>query len=272
MDISAALVKELREKTGAGLMECKRALVETNGDIEASITLLREKGLSKAAKKSDRSTNEGKVFTVTSSDQKNLVITEINCETDFVANNTDFAAFGQLTSEIVLNNPSITTVESLEEASHNGKPFKDHYSEYVIKLGENIKVKRFQRLTSEFPIASYIHMNGKIGTAVVFSNTVDSGIARDIAMQVAATNPGFVRSEEVPQAEIENEKNILRVQVKNEGKPEAMVEKIVKGKLSKYFKDVCLLEQTFVKDEKKAVKDVLPNQTTIQSFIRFELV
>lgn len=271
MEISAAQVKELREKTGVGLMDCKKALADANGDIETAIKALREKGLARAAKKADRTTNEGKVFIVSSQNQNVVVVLEVNCETDFVANNTDFAAFGNDVANILLNDASITTIEALETSTTQGKNFKDMYSEYVIKLGENIKVKRFERLVGEAPIATYTHSNGKIGTAVVFSNTVDLAIGKDIAMQVAASNPTYTRPEEVPQTDIENERGILKTQVLNEGKPAAIVDKIVEGKLSKFFKDICLLEQAYLKDDKKAVKDILPKDTTIVKFTRFEL-
>lgn len=272
MEISASLVKELREKTGVGLMDCKKALTDANGDIESAIKALREKGLARAAKKADRTTNEGKIFIVSSANKNTVVLVEVNCETDFVANNADFGAFGNDVANILLNDPAISSVEALEASTTNGKSYKDMYSEYVIKLGENIKVKRFERLTGNAPIATYKHSNGKIGTAVVFSSSVDSSIGKDIAMQVAASNPSYTRPEEVPQADIENERSILKTQVLNEGKPEAIVDKIVDGKISKFFKDVCLLEQAYVKDDKKSVKEILPKDTTIVKFARFELV
>jgi len=268
--ITASLVKELREKTGVGMMDCKKALLETNGDFEAAITYLREKGLSAAAKKSDRETKEGRVFVEVSTDGRLGSIVEVGCETDFVANNEAFVAFGNTVSAEVLAK-GYADMASLEAASIEGKPFATFSSEAVLKLGENLGVRRVSLLEGSV-LSSYIHSNGKIGILVAFTGAIDPELGRDVAMQIAATAPTCVRSEEVLSEDLDKEKSIIRAQLLNEGKPEAMVDKIVEGKISKYYKDVCLLEQTFVKDQEKTVKQILPANVTVSQFIRFSLV
>jgi elongation factor Ts len=268
--ITASLVKELREKTGVGMMDCKKALSETNGDFEAAITYLREKGLSAAAKKSDRETKEGRVFVAVSADAKLGSIVEIGCETDFVANNEAFAAFGNAVAAEVLSKKH-ADLAALEASTVDGKPFATFSSEAVLKLGENLGVRRIALLEGA-SLSSYIHSNGKIGILVAFTGAVAEELGRDVAMQVAAAAPICVRPEEVPTEELEKERSIVRAQLLNEGKPEAMVDKIVEGKIVKYYKDVCLLEQVFVKDQEKTIKQILPANVTVSQFIRFSLV
>lgn len=267
--ITASQVKELRERTGVGLMECKKALAENNGDIDQSIQYLREKGLSKAAKKAERSTNEGKVTIQVSADQKKAVILEVNCETDFVANNEDFVSFGQKIANTILDQ-NIESLDALEATSIDGKNLSELTGEYVLKLGENIKVKQFQTISAEF-VSSYTHMTGKMGAVIAFSGTVEEETGNDIAMHTAAVNPPFLNKDQVSEADLENEKNILKTQAENEGKPADVVEKIVMGKINKFYKENCLLEQAFVKDDKKAVKDLLSNGVTITEFVRYQL-
>jgi elongation factor Ts len=267
MSITAGQVKELRELTGVGLMDCKKALVETNGSVEDAVKFLREKGLSKAAKKADRSTTEGKVFIQNNGSQ--VVIVEINCETDFVANNDDFAALGKSLTSHVLNN-KISDISALESSSVEGKSFADFVSGYVMKLGENIQVKQFNVFESATNVSSYTHMNGKIGVVVSFTGEVNEDTGRDVAMHVAAVNPQYVKSEDVPPGDLDNEREILRNQMINEGKPAEIVDKIVNGKISKFYKENCLLEQAFVKDDKQSVKQVLGN-VSVDNFVRYQL-
>lgn len=271
MQISASLVKELREKTGVGLMNCKKALSEANGNLEEAIHYLREKGLASASKKAERSTNEGKVFIKGNNDNTQLILLELNCETDFVASNTYFSELGLSIAQELLTTPAVESIEQIDTLTVNSKPFKTVLSESILKLGENISVKKFTRISSANKIASYTHSNGKIASAVSFSNNVDDQTAKSIAMHIAAANPQYTRPEEVPSNEVDNERNIIRAQVLNEGKPENIVDKIIEGKLNKFYKDICLLEQTYVVDDKKSVKQVLPSGTTIHSFIRYEL-
>lgn len=268
--ITASQVKELRERTGVGLMECKKALSENSGDIEKAIQYLREKGLSKAAKKADRSTNEGKVFVATNSDNTVGLILEINCETDFVANNDDFISFGETIATHLLNTDSLESVEALEGTQINGKNFTELSGEYVLKLGENIKVKQFTRISAKY-IGSYTHMTGKMGAIVGFSGSIDPEIAKDIAMHTTAVNPQYLKREDVSTQDLENEKTILKTQAINEGKPAEVVEKIVSGKINKYYSEHCLLEQFFVKDDKKTIKSLLEKDITITHFTRYQL-
>lgn len=270
MVISASLVKELREKTGVGLMECKKALQESNGDIEASITLLREKGISKAAKKADRSTNEGKIFIAVSPDNKKAAIIELSCETDFVAGNDDFSLLGNLIAQSALNSDAKNETE-IESISSNGKLIQTIISDYVLKLGENIQLRKLTKVDATETIANYIHMNGKIGVVIAFSKPVTAEVGSDIAMHIAATAPQYVYSTEIPEEEIEKERSIIRAQAKNEGRPDDVVEKIISGKVTKFFKDVCLVEQSFIKDDKLTIKQLLPTPTSVESFIRYSL-
>ena len=270
MEISASLVKDLREKTGVGMMDCKKALAHSNGNFEEAIKYLREKGLSAASKKSDRATQEGKVFTALSADSTQGVIVEVNCETDFVANNQAFLDLGTGIAEALLNS-SISTLDGLAALSIQGKAVIEVLSEAVLKLGENISVKRFDRFTQAGQLASYIHMNGKIGVLVSFNGSVDPTLGRDIAMQIAASQPLYVCQEEVPAAEVERESDIIRNQAINEGKPAAILDKVVAGKISKFFKDICLIEQVFIKDQDKTIKQLLSGSTTVVKFSRYSL-
>jgi elongation factor Ts len=270
MVITASLVSELRQKTGVGLMECKRVLVETNGDLEKAITKLREKGLAKAAKKSDRSTNEGKIFSKLNNKTNQAVILELNCETDFVASNEKFSNCGDILCSNILEN-KIKDLESLQQSNINNVPFKDFLSNYVLTLGENLTVKRFEYLEKASYYSTYIHMNGKIGTIVSFNSDIDQEISKSIAMHVAAANPTYLKPENVKADEIENEKSIIKNQALKEGKPEQIVDKIVNGRLSKFYKEICLIEQPFIKDDKQSIKQILPKGCQISHFSRFSL-
>jgi len=270
MEITASLVKELREKTGAGLMNCKKALSESNGNIEEAIKYLREKGLATASKKAERSANEGKIFIQASNDNKSALILELNCETDFVASNSDFQELGnKIAKNIIENNASST--EEAKNISFEGKSFDELISEYTLKLGEKIDIGKVKRIQSSAPIHFYVHSNGKIGTAVEFSGEVEQEIGKTVAMQVAASSPQYVSPESVDQTELNKERDIIRQQAKNEGRPDQVIDKIVEGRISKYYKEVCLLEQPYIMDDKKAVKEILPNQVTIENFTRFSI-
>lgn len=265
MSITASMVKELREKTGVGMMDCKKALVQTEGNLDDAIKYLREKGLAAAAKKADREATEGRIVTNVAANKG--VIVEINCETDFVAKNDQFTEFGQKVGAAVLSSDS-TNVETLEV---DGKALKDFTSEYVLKLGENLKVNKVEVIKSQGTITDYVHMNGKIGVLVNFSGNIEAELGKDIAMHIAAIVPQYLKKEDVPEEIINNEKEIIKKQALNEGKPEKIIENIVNGRVSKFYKETCLLEQAFVKDDKKAIKDILPKDITIDSFIRYSL-
>ena len=269
MAITASLVKELREKTGVGMMDCKKVLEETNGNIEEAIKSLREKGLSKAAKKSDRSTKEGRIITVVNNQK--AVILELNCETDFVASNENFIALGKLISQAILSN-DLSTVEEALAINVEGSKVNELISDAILQLGENIVIGKFNTFTTDGSFSSYEHTNGKIGVIVEFTSSIDAETGRDIAMQVAAMNPLYVSSDQVPTADLDNESDILRKQALSEGKPEQVVDKIIQGRLTKFYKENCLIEQTFVKDPDKTIKDLLPAESTIKSMNRFSLV
>jgi elongation factor Ts len=265
--VTAKDVKELREKTGVGMMDCKRVLEETGGDMEAAIKSLREKGLSKAAKKSDRSTQEGRIFTKT--DASGGVIMELNCETDFVANNTLFHDLGvAIVAAIAANHP--VDVAAVLALPCKGSLVSECISDAILQLGENITVGAFKRVQGAY-VSEYTHSNGKIGVLVEFSAAIDASIGRDIAMQVAAMNPSYVSPDQVPTQEIERESDILRKQAIAEGKPPAVVDKIIQGRLLKFYAENCLLEQAFVKDPHMTVKGLLPKGVTIGTVTRLSL-
>jgi len=270
MEITASLVKELREKTGVGMMDCKKALDHAKGNFEEAVKYLREKGLATASKKSDRSATEGKVFTQVSASGNEAVILELFCETDFVANNTDFQGVGQAISATILQN-HFSNLDQLKTVSVSGKSFDEYISEAILRLGENIGVKRFDRGETSGLFASYVHSNGKIGVLVEFSQAIAADLGKDIAMHIAASNPLCVSIEQVPQEEVQRESDIIKTQALNEGKPEAILDKIVAGRLKKYYQENCLLEQDFVKDPEKTIKALLPAGSTINRFWRYAL-
>ncbi|NDD66111.1 elongation factor Ts [bacterium] len=265
MSISALSVKELREKTGVGMMDCKKALEHTQGNFDDAIQYLREKGLATAAKKSDREATEGKVFAAVQGN--NGVLIQLGCETDFVANNTAFTSFGQEVAAHALKH-QVSTVSSLTEQSINGRGFSAAVSELVLMLGENIGVKQLTLLTAS-QIGHYVHSNGKIGVLVGFSGPVSDELARDVAMHVAASQPQVVTRDEVATDALTQEIEIIKTQARNDGKPEAVLDKLVTGKLEKFYKDHCLLEQPFVKDPSQNVLSLLPKGVTITSFTRY---
>ncbi|MDO5038198.1 translation elongation factor Ts [Clostridium sp.] len=279
--ITAKSVKELRDKTGAGMMDCKKALTETNGDIEKAIEVLREKGLAAAAKKAGRIAAEGIVKTFVTEDKKKASIVEVNCETDFVAANEDFIAFAENVAKLVVES-NATTVEELLNEKMGDATVQETLTALVAKLGENMTVRRFERLALENgAIESYIHGGGRIGVLVEVSTEgnqeVASEVAKEVCMQVAAANPLFLNRDSVDQESLEKEKEIYRVQALNEGKPEKIVEKMVMGRIQKYFKEVCLVDQVWVKDGDKTIAKLLEEKSkeagapmTITKFVRFE--
>lgn len=272
MAITAAQVMELRKKTDAGMMECKKVLTETDGDMEKAMELLRERGITKAAKKADRVAAEGAVTAYISEDGKVGAVVEVNAETDFVAQNSEFVNFAEdVAKQIVMNNPK--DVEELLQQpsiSDSSKSVKDVLTEKIAKIGENISVRRFARFESEGTIEKYIHGNGKIGVLVSMENG-DSEMAKDICMQIAAAKPEFINREEVPAERLNKEMEILKVQAMNEGKPEAIAEKIVQGRLGKFYEEICLVDQAFVKNPDMKIKEVLASKkASVLEFARFE--
>ena len=280
MAITAAMVKELRERTQAGMMDCKKALNAVDGDMEKAIEYLRENGLAKAAKKADRIAAEGLVKDVISADGKTAAIVEVNSETDFVAKNDQFVSFVTEVANIVLNN-EVADVEALkaiawpEDAS---KTVGDVLTEKVATIGENLTIRRFAKLTTEGTLAAYTHGGGKIVSIVEIAAEGEKAqeVGRNVAMQVAAVNPEFVSVDQVSEEKKNHEKEILMHQALNEnpGKPENIIEKMVIGRLNKQLKEICLLEQEYVKDPDltvgKYVAAELGSADVVKSFVRFE--
>ncbi|MBX4259045.1 translation elongation factor Ts [Clostridium estertheticum] len=282
--VTASMVKELREKTGAGMMDCKRALSETDGDVEKAIELLREKGLAAAAKKSGRIAAEGLVCTYISEDMKVGAVVEVNCETDFVAVNNDFVTLANNTAKQAAQTNSTTIEEFTSEKCMSDETItiNDAVTALIAKLGENMSVRRFQKFSIENGVVqSYIHGGGRIGVLVELScekqDDVLIRIAKDVAMQIAAASPLFLDNTCVDKDTLEKEKEIYRVQAINEGKPEKIVEKMVMGRVNKYFKEVCLLEQVWVKNADYTITKYLKEESKklgaeikVTRFERFE--
>ncbi|MBQ2640303.1 MAG: elongation factor Ts [Bacilli bacterium] len=266
--IKASDVKELREKTGAGMLDCKKALEAVSGDMEKAIDWLREKGISKAAKKESRIAAEGLCQIKT--EGNNAVILEVNSETDFVAKNEEFTSFVDYLVDIILNN-DVKTNENVLNYLDNGEKISDKIVALTSKIGEKISFRRFEKVTKKDNevFGSYKHMGGKIGALVVLSDTTEE-VAKDVAMHVAAMNPTAVRRDLVPTDLVERESHVIKEQVLAEGKPENIAEKMVTGRLNKFYKEICLEEQAFIKDSNMSVLDyVKSNNGSIVSMIRF---
>ena len=267
--ITAAMVKELREKTGAGMMDGKKALTATDGDQEKAVDFLREKGIAKAEKKAGRIAAEGVVAVYRSDDGKVVSMVEVNCETDFVSATDNFHAVAdKIAKQIADVDPK--DLDDLNDSELDGKKVSDLVTETIASIGEKVAIRRFARYAVEDgQIASYIHMGGAIGVLVDLDGG-DAQLGKDIAMQVAASNPDSIDSTGVSQEAIEREKEVARAKAIEEGKPEKILDRIVEGRIKKYYKEVCLVEQPFVKDDKKSVQDVLGN-VKVRRFARFQL-
>lgn len=271
MNITASMVKDLRTQTGAGMMDCKKALVEAEGDIAKAVDILREKGLSQAAKKASRVAAEGAVGSAVSEDGKTGTILEVNCETDFVGTNEDFRNLAaSIADQILAVNPA--DVEALLDSEIDGKKVRDLVTEAVAKIGENISVRRFVRYESaEGKVYSYIHGGGKIGVLVEMIGA-DDELGKDIAMQVAAANPSYLDRTQISRDEIDHEKEVLAVEARNEGKPENIIEKMVIGRINKYYKEVCLVDQEFIKDGDLTISKLLKSKNaSVVRFARYQL-
>ena len=271
--VTAALVKELREKTGAGMMDCKKVLTETDGDMEKAIELLRERGIAKAAKKSGRVAAEGIVEAYVAEDGKVGAIVEVNSETDFVAKNEEFKTFVMNVAKQVVNKNPKDVEELLEQPAEfeEGKTVNEALIGKIATIGENISIRRFARFeTTDGLIEKYIHGDGKIAVLVNMTNG-NKELAKDICMQIAAARPEYVKKEEVPAERVEKEMEILKVQTMNEGKPEAIAEKIVQGRIGKFYEEICLVDQAFVKEPSKKVSQLLSEKDAdVVAFARFE--
>jgi elongation factor Ts len=280
MAITAAMVKELRERTGAGMMDCKNVLNEVNGDMEKAIEVLREKGLAKAAKKAGRVAAEGLVKEKISADGKNGFIVEINSETDFVAKNEQFVTFVNQVAELGLTHKAQTVEElkSLAWVDDASKTVEDVLTEKIATIGENLTIRRVAFISTEGSLAAYTHGGGRI---VVIAEVAEDGekakeVGRNIAMQIAAVNPEYISMDDVSEETKNKEKEILMHQAMNEnpGKPENIIEKMVSGRLNKQLKEICLLEQEYVKDPDLTVAKYVANELgdakKVKSFVRFE--
>ena len=269
--VSASQVKDLREKTGAGMMDCKKVLTETDGDMEKAIELLRERGIAKAAKKSDRIAAEGLVAAYVSEDGKVGAVVEVNSETDFVAKNDEFKAFvADVAEQVAKENPANVEELLAEKSIKEDKTVGEVLTDKIAKIGENMSIRRFARFESNGLIEKYIHGDGKIGVLVEL-NGGDSEVAKDVCMQIAAAKPEFLNRESVPAERLEKEMEILKAQAMNEGKPEAIAEKIVQGRVGKFYSEICLVEQEFVKNPDMKVSEVLSSKgAEAVRFARFE--
>ena len=271
--ITANQVKELREKTGAGMMDCKKVLTETNGDEEKAIELLRERGIAKAAKKSDRIAAEGLVAAYVTDDKKIGTVVEVNAETDFVAKNEEFRTFvADVAKQIAVKAPE--TVEALLEQNamfEEGKTVGEVLTGKIATIGENMSIRRFERFESaNGTVEKYIHGDGKIGVLVEMENATEE-LEKDICMQIAAAKPEYLDSKAVPEERVAKEMEILKAQAMNEGKPAEIAEKMVQGRIGKFYAEICLVEQAFVKDpDAKVGKMVADKGANIVRFARLE--
>lgn len=274
-------VKALREQTGCGMMDCKKALVEADGDMEKAVDFLREQGLAKQAKKASRVAAEGMAFAMTTEDHKKGVVIEVNAETDFVAKNADFQAFVNTCAQTVIdNNPADVEALLACNASGTDKTVAELLQEKVLVIGENIQIRRFKLM--EGACVAYVHAGGVIGVLVNFNTDLADKpefvtYGKDVAMQIAALNTPYLKESDVPAEVLEHEKEIMKAEVVNSGKPEAIADKIVMGKIGKFYKENCLLDQAFVKENKISVQQYTNNTAKelggsieITEFVRFE--
>lgn len=273
MAITAQMVKELRQKTGAGMMDCKKALEETNGNIEEAIDYLRKQGVSQAAKKADRIAAEGSAHIEI--DGNTAVLLEVNCETDFVTKNEQFQTLLKDLGKHIVSEKPASVEEALEQKfADTEDTLNDLINSAIATIGEKISLRRFEIInkTDNDAFGAYLHMEGRIGAVTLLEGTTDEEAARDVAMHVAALNPKYVSREDVPAEEVEREKDILQTQALQEGKPEHIVEQIVKGRLGRFYEEICLLEQDFVKDPDLTVEKFVNNvDASVKSALRYEV-
>lgn len=274
MTISAGMVKDLREKTGVGMMECKKALEENGGDMEKAILWLRERGMSRAAKKADRVAAEGMVEVLVNEDHNAGVLVELNCETDFVSKNDDFKKFAHDMATLALKTQP-KNVDDLLKQKFGAETVDTVLKGLIGKIGENLVLRRVQTIkVNNGTVAGYSHMGGKIGTLVAIEGAKNVALAKDIAMHTAAAFPRYLVPEQVDNSELEQEKELARKKLAEENKPKDLIEKIVAGQMNKFYKEVCLLEQAFVKDPNITIKKLVDEQAKggkLTAFGRFQL-
>ncbi len=270
--VTASLVKELREKTGAGMMDCKKVLTETDGDMEKAAELLRERGIAKAAKKSSRIATEGLVVAYVSDDKKTGAVVEVNAETDFVAKNEEFKNFANdVAVQVVKENPAnVEELLSQKWINDSTKTVSEVLTDKIATIGENMSVRRFVRFTSNGLVEKYIHGEGKIGVLVSMEGG-DEELAKDICMQIAAARPEYLDRDSVPEERVAKEMEILKAQAVNEGKPAEIAEKMVQGRIGKFYGEICLVDQPFVKDPNIKVSNLLSSKNAkVIEFARIE--
>ncbi len=270
--ITAQMVKELREKTGVGMMDCKKALQQTDGDMDKAIDFLREKGMASASKKADRIAAEGLTSVVVNGND--AVILEVNAETDFVAKNEAFQTLVRELGEHLLTNKPATVEEATASTMENGATVEAHINAAIAKIGEKMTLRRFTVLTKTDSDAfgAYLHMGGRISVLTVLEGTTEADAAKDVSMHIAALNPKYVSHDQISEEEIEHERQVLTQKSLNEGKPENIVAKMVEGRLRKYFEEICLNDQAFVKNPDQTVsKFVASKGGTIREFVRYEV-
>lgn len=269
--VTATLVKELREKTGAGMMDCKKVLTETDGDMEKAAELLRERGIAKAAKKSGRVAAEGLVTVYISDDKKVGSIIEVNAETDFVSKNEEFKEFVNVVAKVVAeSNPA--DVDALLNTTYIGsdKTVSEVLTDKIATIGEHMSIRRFVRYESAGLVEGYIHGDGRIAVLVDFEGG-DSDLAKDVCMQITAANPEYLSREEVPEERTKKEMEILKAQAMNEGKPAEIAEKMVQGRIGKFYSEICLVDQVFVKDSNVKVGELIKSKgAKLNRFVRYE--
>jgi elongation factor Ts len=284
LEISAELVKTLRDKTNCGFMDCKKALKETQGDLEAAVTYLRQKGIAVATKRAERATSEGAVWSYVGSDGMTGVLLEVNCESDFVAKTDSFIAFGNTLAAQIAQNPSsdCDTLLTQPWQGQAGVTVQEYLTELIGQIGENIRIRRFAMFSGCGPVAAYIHFGAKIGVLLELSTPSNSeelqNLAKDLAMHVAATNPLAISPDDIDPEVIDKEKAIYTAQALESGKPEKIIEKMVSGRLDKFFKEVCLIGQEFVKNPDVTVMQLLNEAgakiggpVTVSRFVRYQV-
>ena len=272
MAITTALIKELRERTGAGMLDCKKALEENGGDIEKAIDWLREKGIAKAAKKSGRVAAEGLVFAAVSADRKNGAVLEFNSETDFVAKNDEFKSFGERLVELSLTH-DVTSEDELKAFELEGKTVETHLTELIAKIGENMNIRRLKVVSTDGFVETYTHLGGKIGVLLSLEGEAtpeNIEKAKGVAMHVAAMDPKYLDASQVTADDLEREKEIAKHQLEAEGKPANIIEKILDGKMRKFYEENCLIQQKYVRDDSLTIEKFIAPLSII-SFDRFKV-
>jgi elongation factor Ts len=270
MTISIDKIKDLREKCGAGMVDCKKALEESEGDLEKALEHLRKKGIAKAAKRGERDASEGMIKIGVNELGNTAYITEIKSETDFVSRSDRFQDFATHVLEALMKNEPSSLEDLFGLRMDDGHTVKENLDSLSGVIGEKLEIKRFEILKSNGTVSAYSHLGGRIGALVAIDLPGQNELAYEIAMQIAASNPRCVSRNEIPTEDLDKEKEIYREQLLNEKKPENMIDNIIIGKLNKYFEEVCLEDQEFIKDDKKKIKDIL-NGARIEKFVRYSL-